>query len=73
MHAFREVGQKTTSIEMDNFLTDRDYREEKGIHTQGKEALHLKLLTRLALNRSARVRRSLSQDMILFMPHRAMI
>jgi uridine kinase len=42
--AFRESGQVTTSIEMDNFLTDRDQREEKGIHTQGKEALHLKLL-----------------------------
>jgi uridine kinase len=42
--AFRESGQATTSIEMDNFLTDRDQREEKGIHTQGKEALHLKLL-----------------------------
>jgi uridine kinase len=42
--AFRESGQITTSIEMDNFLTDRDLREEKGIHTQGKEALHLKLL-----------------------------
>ncbi len=42
--AFRESGQATTSIELDNFLTDRDYREEKGIHTQGKEALHLRLL-----------------------------
>jgi uridine kinase len=42
--AFRESGQVTTSIELDNFLTDRDQREEKGIHTQGKEALHLKLL-----------------------------
>ena len=37
---FEGVGQKTTSIELDNFLTDRDYREEKGIFTQGKEALH---------------------------------
>ncbi len=42
--AFAEAGQKTTSIEMDNFLTDRDYREEKGIYTQGKEALHFELL-----------------------------
>ncbi len=41
---FRKAGQHTTSIEMDNFLTDRDYREEMGIHTQGKEALHLRLL-----------------------------
>ncbi len=42
--AFRSSGQKTTSIELDNFLTDRDYREEKGIHTQGKAAYHLELL-----------------------------
>ncbi len=41
---FEQAGQKTTSIELDNFLTDRDYREEKGIFTQGKEALHFKLL-----------------------------
>ncbi len=41
---FSKDGQKTTSIEMDNFLTDRDYREEQGIHTQGKEALHFELL-----------------------------
>jgi uridine kinase len=37
---FEQAGKKTTSIELDNFLTDRDYREEKGIFTQGKEALH---------------------------------
>jgi uridine kinase len=43
--AFEQSGQKTTSIELDNFLTDRDYREEKGIFTQGKEALHFKLFT----------------------------
>ncbi len=41
--AFELAGQKTTSIEMDNFLTDRDYREEKGIHTLGKAALHFEL------------------------------
>jgi uridine kinase len=41
--AFEQAGQKTTSIELDNFLTDRDYREEKGIFTQGKEALHFEL------------------------------
>ncbi len=40
---FEETGRKTTSIELDNFLTDRDYREEKGIFTQGKEALHFEL------------------------------
>ena len=43
--AFEHSGQLTTSIELDNFLTDRDYREEKGIFTQGKEALHFKLFT----------------------------
>ncbi len=41
--AFEQAGQKNTSIELDNFLTDRDYREEKGIFTQGKEALHFEL------------------------------
>ncbi len=40
---FQEARQETTSIEMDNFLTDREYREEKGIFTQGKEALHFEL------------------------------
>lgn len=40
---FEQMGKKTTSIELDNFLTDRDYREEKGIFTQGKEALHFEL------------------------------
>ena len=39
-----DTGKPTTSIELDNFLTDRDYREEKGIHSEGKEALHLELL-----------------------------
>jgi uridine kinase len=42
--SFETAGQNTTSIEMDNFLTDRDYREEKGIHTQGEAALHFELL-----------------------------
>jgi uridine kinase len=40
---FQEARQRTTSIEMDNFLTDREYREQKGIFTQGKEALHFEL------------------------------
>jgi len=40
---FDRTGRKTTSIELDNFLTDREYREEKGIFTQGKEALHFEL------------------------------
>jgi uridine kinase len=42
--AIEQTGWQVASIELDNFLTDRDYREEKGIHTEGKEALHLELL-----------------------------
>jgi len=42
--AFEQEGKKMAAIEMDNFLTDRDYREAKGIHTQGKQALHFELL-----------------------------
>ncbi len=38
--SLEQAGKTVTSIEMDNFLTDRDYREEKGIHTLGKAAIH---------------------------------
>ena len=41
--ALEQTGKPATSIEMDNFLTDRDYREEMGIHTLGKRAIHLAL------------------------------
>jgi uridine kinase len=41
--SFEQDGRKTTSIELDNFLTDREEREAKGIFTQGKEALHFGL------------------------------
>ena len=41
--AFELDGKDIASIEMDNFLTDRDQREAKGIFTQGKEALHFEL------------------------------
>jgi uridine kinase len=37
-------GTTTASVELDNFLTDRDQREEKGIHSLGREALHFALL-----------------------------
>ncbi len=40
---FAQSGRKISSIEMDNFLTDREHREAKGIFTQGKEALHFEL------------------------------
>ena len=43
-HAFEQTGKRVTSIEMDNFLTDRDEREAKGIHTLGKAAIHFELL-----------------------------
>lgn len=47
LHAeFDRQGRKTSSIEMDNFLTDRDEREQKGIFTQGKAALHFGLFKR---------------------------
>jgi len=42
-HAFQQAGRKTTSIELDNFMTDRDYREAHGIDSQGKAALHFEL------------------------------
>lgn len=42
--AFTESGQHVTSIELDNFLTDRDYREAHGIDSEGKQALHFDLL-----------------------------
>ncbi len=41
--AFQAEGCRTTSMELDNFLTDRDYREAQGIFTQGKAALHFEL------------------------------
>ncbi|UCC85612.1 MAG: hypothetical protein JSV81_12180 [Anaerolineales bacterium] len=41
--SFEQTGKQVASIEMDNFLTDRDYREEKGIHSLGREAIHFDL------------------------------
>ena len=41
---FEQDGQKVTSIELDNFLTDREEREIKGIFTQSKAAFHIGLL-----------------------------
>lgn len=42
---FNQADRRTTFIELDNFLTDRDYREARGIDSQGKEALHFELFT----------------------------
>ena len=39
-NAFEQNNQKVTSIEMDSFLLDNDYRDEKGIKSLGKEAYH---------------------------------
>ncbi|MEM5775027.1 MAG: hypothetical protein AAGU05_08510, partial [Anaerolineaceae bacterium] len=41
--AFAAGGRRTSSIEMDHFLTDRDEREAKGIHSLGAQAIHLDL------------------------------
>jgi uridine kinase len=41
--AFEQNGRRTTSIELDNFFTDRDYREAKGIDSLGREAYHFGL------------------------------
>lgn len=40
---FESEGRSTTTLELDNFLTDREYREQKGIFTQGREAFHFEL------------------------------
>jgi len=42
-HTFEQEGRQTTSIELDNFLTDRDEREARGIFSQGKEAFHFEM------------------------------
>jgi uridine kinase len=42
--AFTAAGQSVTSVELDNFLTDRDEREARKIFSQGKKAMHLGLL-----------------------------
>ena len=44
--AFVNAGRKTTSIEMDNFLTDRDDREAKGIDSLGPKAIHFDIFKR---------------------------
>lgn len=41
--SFEQAGHDVTSIELDNFLTDRDYREEHGIDSRGKDAFHFEI------------------------------
>lgn len=43
---FTGQGLSFTSLEIDHFLTDRDQREERGIDSLGKEALHFDLFIR---------------------------
>jgi uridine kinase len=45
-NSFARAGESVSSIEMDNFLTDREPREQKGIFSQGKEAIHYELFKR---------------------------
>ena len=40
LNTFEKMGKKTTSIEMDNFLVDREYREGKPM---GKETTHFNI------------------------------
>ncbi len=40
---FKKLNLSFTSLEIDHFLTDRDLREEKGIDSLGKEALHFEM------------------------------
>jgi uridine kinase len=39
-------GAAVASIEMDNFLTDREHRERQGIDSLGREAIHFRLFRR---------------------------
>jgi uridine kinase len=41
--AFEQTGKKTTTIEVDNFLLDREYRDDKPM---GKESTHFELFLR---------------------------
>ena len=43
LDTFEKMGRKTTTIEMDNFLLDRDFRDNKAM---GKETTHFKLFKR---------------------------
>jgi len=43
--AFQNTGKSLSGLEIDHFLTDRDYREARGIDSLGQEALHFEMLT----------------------------
>lgn len=42
--SFIKTGKRISTLEIDNFLTDRDYREANGLDSLGKDALHYNLL-----------------------------
>jgi uridine kinase len=42
--AFKQAGKQVATIELDNFFTDREYREAHGIDSEGKQAMHFDLL-----------------------------
>ena len=44
--AFQNTGKSLSGLEIDHFLTDRDYREAHGIDSLGQEALHFEMLTK---------------------------
>lgn len=43
---FKNTGKSISGLEIDHFLTDRDYREAHGIDSLGPEALHFEMLTK---------------------------
>lgn len=47
---FAQSGQRIATVEMDNFLTDRDQREARGIDSLGKEATHFPLFLKALQN-----------------------
>ena len=42
--AFNQAGKQVSSIELDNFFTDREHREANGIDSVGRQAMHFELL-----------------------------
>ncbi len=44
--AIKNTGKSISGLEIDHFLTDRDYREAHGIDSLGPEALHFEMLTK---------------------------
>ena len=44
--AFKNTGKSLSGLEIDHFLTDRDYREAHGIDSLGPQALHFEMLTK---------------------------